>query len=194
MGGQAVTHESRPEVRIDPLLQEPEGVGVPQRVGAPADPVAIERIEERLGHAMGRLGWERGHAKVEGFDPATRAGGDLAGAGLRGVSDPDPGALQPGEASEFVRPEAEGGAHAPGPAPVGQADGAPGGLDLRVGGDVALGQAGGAVAPAGGQEAFVGEAEGSSHLGEQVALVPAAGGAFGEAPDDPEQDGLGDGA
>ncbi len=137
--------------------------------------------------------WAREVAQLEALDPGAGTWGDAASAGLGLVVDFDPVVLEPGELSAFVGTKAIGGTHPEGPAPVRLADLLVRELDGLVGGDVALGELVDAVAAAGFEEDAGFKAQGLGHLGQQVALVAAAGAAGGHGADDPEQGPLGDG-
>ena len=155
---EAVSHESCAEVGADAPVEEAEGVGVPEVVGLDGDAVAVEGVVEGFGERARGLGRAWQVAQVEGGDPGAGTGGDAAGAGLGFVVDLDPVVVEPGELGALVGAEAVGGAHAEGPLPVGQADPPEGGLDGGVCGDVALGELVDAVAPAGFEQALVGDA------------------------------------
>jgi len=194
MGAQAVTHESCPELGGDAAIHEAEGIGVTQVVGTDGDAVSIERIEKGLGDGASLLCRALQVVETEGVHPAAGAGSDAAGPGFGGIADLNPVIGEPLEGGALVGTEAVGGAHAPGPSPVGEADAGPGRFDCSVVGDVTFGETLDAVPPTGGQERFGVEGQGLCHLGDQIALVASAGATGGHRTDDAQEDGLGDGA
>ena len=170
----------------------PDGIGVSQDVGTQGDSIALQGITEDLGQAGGGLGGPGEIWELVLGDPAAGAGRTDATSGLGVVGDDCQAIGADFEVGGLVGAKAEGSADTPHPAPVGELDARPDFFDLGVGGDIARGELGDAIAAASNTSLGELQSEGFADGAEEVALVPAAGAALRHEADDAQQDGLGD--